>query len=367
MKVLHYITDFTAAQGPMAATVRRMMSATSRAAETCLVTCTSLSVEQQMVLREQYGISVFCIKPVKGRNPLLFRAFEGRVKKVLKEVQPDVVHVHGTWDFMAAMAEWKSRHCGFVTVVSPHRGLSPEILNIDFWSRKFLRLAFYQVWMIRNCTSVIAVNDKEREDLLSLSLKKRIEVMPVSASEQETDGQLRDALLSAYRKALDSMYFKHLTEGERSFVFDMVRKAVVDEEVSVEVPDTKGLSFRRIYFYAYDEDVTDLMAEGVRRLQIVTPPLLDVVSVPRYKNRKAKKLERLTGRPCDMVARANAIGMKRMTLRQYVALYQMLRHEDFDEDAVAAELKQRHLLRFTRKMQKRLAEMFSLTSGYNII
>lgn len=360
MKVIHYITNLTEKAGPIAASVWKMMASVSRVAETHLLTCVPLSEEYVGMLQERYSITVHYVKPVQDRNPLEFRTFEANVNKVLKNLKPDVVHVHGTWDFMAAMAEWKARHEGYVTVVSPHRGLSQEIINIDFWKKKLPRLIAYQAWMVRKSVTVIAESEREKEGILALGLKKRIEVMP------DDEAAMRDALLRAYRKALDSTYFRYLTKGETHFVNATVRKAVVDGKTEVAVPNLQGLSFRRIYFYAYDEDVTDLMLEGARKMQINMPPVLDVENVPRYRNKKAKERKRLAGSAVEMLAAANAITMKRMTLRQYVNLYQMFRYEDFDEDAAAEELKRRKLKRFTKKMQKRMAEMFGMTSGYDI-
>ena len=67
-----------------------------------------------------------------------------------------------------------------------------------------------------------------------------------------------------------------------------------------------------------------------------------------------------------LISKAKALTLPRLTLRHYAELYAMFRHSDFDETLVAAELKRLHLQRFTIKLQKRLAEMFALRSGYDV-
>lgn len=373
----------TAAAGPKAVGARTMVACTAKVAETHLVTCVPLPGDYVKALKETYDIDVHYIKPVQGKNPLQFRRFEASVRNVIKEVNPDIVHVHGAWDFMAAMAEWKSRHENVTTVVSPHRGLSQAIINIDFWNKKLIRLLTYQLWMVRGCTAIIAVNEKEKEDVMSLGMKKRIEVMPEMPKDIDKAGQMRDALMAAYRKALDSTYFRHLKDEERNFVDSLTKAAVVDADTEVAAPDTKGISFRNVFFYAYDEDVTELMLQGAQKLHVAMPPTLSVEKQPRYVNRKAKKrgsindaaskksisLNQSQGMEyvaVSQIAKAHSVTLNRLTLRRYAELYKLFRYTDFNEDVVGKELKRIGLKGFTKELQKTLAVRYGLQPGFNI-
>lgn len=392
MKILHFISNFSNAAGQSAVAVQTMLLSTSKVAENHLLTCTQLTEDQVKTLLE-HNVHTHIMKRIEGKSPMAFMAWMSEIAKVLKEVQPDIVHVHGSWNSLAALVERVARHKGFITIVSPHRGLSPEMLSIDFWKQKLPRLVAYQVWMIRGCVSVIALSEKEATQISNTGLKKRIEILPDMPKDVEAMQPFAMALMAAYRKALDSMYHRNLTREEQQFVFNMVRVATVEdatmEEMGILEADIKVImekvSFRRIFFLAYDEDATLLMLKGVEKLSLTIPPVLDVTNVPRYKNRKAKKLGTLAEANVSisskiaipesntserdavkLIVKARKIGMDRLTLLQWVELYTLFRHTDFNEDVVSAELKRLGMKRFTKKLQKRLAADFSLKEGYNI-
>lgn len=384
MRIVHYITDFTSSAGPQASAVYKMIISTAKVAENHLVTVRPLADEYVKALAEHMGVIVHYLHIDKGSNPMNVLSAMIHVSATLRKLCPDVVHVHGSWDWRAAVVERMARQQHIVTLVSPHRGLSQELIGIDFWSKKLPRLILFQMWMVRHCTAVIAVTDKERDDIMAFGMKRRIEVLPPLPGEKESMEPLRISLMTAYRKALDSTYTKKLTQREREVVLTAVRSVISDDDMVAEKPDVQGVSYRRMFFYAYDEDVTEMFIEGCRKLQIPIPPPLKVGEVPRYKNPRAKALEALRDinvqtktlrLPEDktaerdavmLIAKAKALTMSRLTLRHYAELYNMFRHSDFDEDIVALELKRVGLLGFTRKMQKHLAEMFGLKQGYEV-
>lgn len=384
MRILHYITDFTNTAGPQAAVARMMILSTSKVAENHLVTVVPLTPDYVRALLEQCNVHVYFLKGGTGRNPLDVMSLRTSMKHVLKKVNPDVVHIHGAWDWRAATMESVSRSKKAVTLVSPHRGLSAELLNIDFWSDKLPKLIAYQALMVRNCTAVIAVSDGECEDIKSLGLKKRIEVLPAVSRGNENIEQLGTALMIFYRKAVDSVYSKELTQKERDVVLAALCALIADDDVETAIPDINNVSFRRIYFHAYDEDVMPQFIEGCRKMQLQVPPPMNVAEIPRYRNPKAKTLGSLADValqpdirriPADKVTeryavaliyKARALTLTCLTLRQYMELYNLFRYTDFDEDMVVAELKRLRLLRFTGQLQIRLAKMFGLKKGYEI-
>ncbi len=385
MRIVHYISDFTSAAGGMASAVRMMMFSTAKVAENHLLTVVPLSDDYAGALAEQFGIKVHYLHLKNGGNPLNALSAFVDINAKLKELRPDIMYAHGTWDWRAAAVERTARRQRIVTLVSPHRGLSQELIGIDFWKKKLPRLIAFQVWTVRNCTAVIAMNDKERDDIMQLGLRKRIEVLPPVPKENESMEAMRTALMTVYRKALDSTYTAGLTQKERDVVRMAVRSFIADDDMTAEKPDTGGVSYRRIFFHAYDEDVTEMFVEGCKKMNLPVPPPLNVAEVPRYKNPKAKTLGALRdapvktktpGLPADktaerdavmLISKAKAVTLPRLTLRHYAELYDIFRHSDFDEDMVAAELKRMHLLGFTRKLQKHLAEMFGLKRGYDIL
>lgn len=385
MHILHYITDFSSAAGPQASAVRTVLYATSQMADSTLMTCVPLSEDDVKTMEAQYGIKVIYTHWKKNGNPLDAGLYLLSVEKMLRKLRPDVVHVHGTWDWRAAMVERIARHHGVITTVSPHRGMALELIGIDFWKEKLPKLIAFQIWMVRNCTAVITDNEKERDVIVSLFHKRRIEAMPVVQNDAEGYDTLGRALMVVYRKCLDTVYGRKLTKKERNVVSTAVRALVADDDVVTPLPDVTDVSFRRIYFYAYDEDVMQQFIEGCEKMQLSVAPPLNMETVPRYRNPKSKKRgpldeveikikalripeDRISERNAVMlICKAKKLGLARLTLRHYTELYYLFRYSDFDEDLVRKELKRLHVLKFTKKMQKRLAVMYGLKDGYSII
>jgi len=384
MRVLHYIRDFSSNAGDTATIVKTMLASTSKVAENHLLTTTKLADEYKNMLYEKYGISVYVIESPVRRNPLTFFTLGGKVKQMVKQVKPDLVHVHGSWDYVGAVVEYKSRKQGIVTIVSPHGGLSSDMLNSSLWSYRMPRLAVYQAWMIRNCISVLALSKKESDDVKSTRLKQRVEILPPISKDGYMQEPLSDALMAAYRKAVDSSYQKYITKEEKTFVHEAVRAAIMADATDLSPLDTQGLSFRRMYFYAYDEDAMQLLIDGTKKLNIPIPPVFNVDNVPRYVNKKAKQrcsladvsmqhkkssipAEKINeNKAVALIAAAAKIGRKKLTLRNWAELYELFRNTDFDEDIVAKELTHQRLKSFTEKIQKTLGKYYDLPRGFDI-
>jgi hypothetical protein len=238
----------------------------------------------------------------------------------------------------------------------------------DFMKKRLPRLLAYQNKMVRRSTSLLAMTTAEHEDICQTGMRAatRIETLETA-----------DGLLSVYRKALDSYYYNYITNEEKAFVSEAVRKAELPKE-------TENLSFRRIFLYAWDEDVMPQLLEATNEQDIAMPPVPDIEKLSRYKNKKAKqrgalidvnasvkKIKIPTTQQTEYAAvmlinKAASIGLKQLTLRHWLELNQLLHNVDFNEDVVAKELKRLGLKKNTRKIQKTLAKYYALPEGYNI-
>lgn len=366
----------------MSNAVLRMITVTSRQMDVHLLTSSPLQDVLAANLKEQYGITIHNVELHEGSNPLRYVEYNKDVRTRIEECHPHIVHVHGSWDVRAAIVQRCARKMKLVTVVSPHRGLAPEIIDIDFWKSRLWKMLFYQAQMVSRSTAVAAVSEKEREDILALGLKKRIEVLPEMTDEK--NGELNAVLMELYRKALDSSYRQFLLGDEIKFLEATVRTAIADDDVKTEIPSLNGLSFRRISFLAFDEDATEIMKRGAEKAGMYLPQKIDVANLPRYKNKHAKALrsleemsktinvnhipeeQREERRAVQMIVQAWTMGKKRMTLRNWTELYDLFRNRDFNEDIVGNELRHRRLKRFTKRIQKDLKSRFALKEGYVI-
>ncbi len=365
----------------------RLVTSVSRQAESYLLTSTPLAkdIEQQLV--QVYGLKVVYLPQLSMSNP--FRIYEAwkEMKKAVQVIQPDLVHVHGAWNPLLYLMELTARKNGYVTCVSTYGGMAPEILNTEFFKKRMLPLLFYQAPLIRHSTSLLAINEKEWEDIRNLNLKKRVEILPEITSGAGNNEVLSEALLAAYRKAIDSSYKRFLTADEELFVERCVIAASTKDAGETTAHSRRlddSLSFRRIFLYAYDEDVMELLHAGALNLSYQIPTIHNVGDIPRYADKKAKRKGGLQQLPLPVrkikvsednpleynvvsaLLRAQKEGIKRLSLRHKTELYDIFRNQDFDEGVVGAELSRLRLKRFTKKIQNMLHEMYNMPVGYDI-
>ena len=365
----------------------RLVTSVSRQAESYLLTSTQLTPDIEEQLTQIYKLKIVRLPELSMSNPLKLYQSWKELKKALQMIQPDLVHVHGAWNPLLYLMERTARHNGFVTCISTYGGMAPEILNIDFFKKRMLPLLCYQAPLIRHSTSLLAINQKEWEDIRNLNLKKRVEILPEITIRDGSTDVLSTALLAAYRKAIDSSYKRFITADEEIFVERCVIAATTKEPISGSqyMGAEDSLSFRRVFLYAYDEDVIDILPAGAHRLFCQMPQPQNVADIPRYVDKKAKKRGGLQQLPSPVrkikisnedkpleysvvtsLLKAQKEGIKRLTLRHKSELYDLFRNKDFDEDVVAEELSRLRLRRFTKKIQRKLHDMYNMPQGFDI-
>lgn len=392
MKILHYIPDFWSVNNTQAQKILHLITAVSRQTESYVVTSSPFTQEMEQQLKEVYKIQMVYLPKLSASNPLkIYHAYKV-IKECLIQLQPDLVHVHGSWNPLLFVMERTARKRGFVTCVSTYGGMAPEVLNTEFFKRRLLPLIFYQAPLIRHSTSLIAINEKEWNDIRNLNLKKRVEILPPAQSTEEGAQAYSQAILAAYQKAIDSSYKRFITPEEEMIVERcLITATTMDAKFvpksSAENGENQGkqaLSFRRLYFYAYDEDVLDKVLEGARSLSYNFPQPGNIADIPRYADRKAKKrggIEQLQlpvrkihltdersleYKAVTSLLRVQKEGIKRLTLRHKAELYKIFRNDDFDENIVGEELVRLRLKKITKKVQQMLHELYNMPVGYDI-
>ena len=338
------------------------------------------------------------------------------INSTLSQLSPDVLHIHGCWSKSAAKVQKVARKRNIVNCVSVYGGMSPEVMNVDFTKKRLLPLVSYQWSMVRLCSSVIAITQKEKDDLMAIKCTKRIDTVTDSVvGKTWSDHEMQElgiCLLKLYRKSLDTFYRKLLTVDEKNLVDRIVKEeffmavssqpddsqtvadevANIDRDNDTEIELTPTLfsteAIRRMAFYAYDEDVSQLFTDGLRRrIKTIGVDQCNIVSVEscvRYRLKKTKvrgsineqkppKIKNYKNNlsPTDQnafesVAKAISRGWNNLTLRQKMELIQLFILVDFDECIVGRMLKKANLKRSTVKLQQHLSAELDLTPGFYI-
>lgn len=110
-----------------------------------------------------------------GGTGLLSRVIA--LKKYLDQFGFDIVHIHGTWTPILAVASFLASSKGIPVVVSPHGCLERWALQ-HRGSKKKLALALYQRRIFSNASMMVATARQEFESIRCLGIETPVAVIP---------------------------------------------------------------------------------------------------------------------------------------------------------------------------------------------
>lgn len=361
MIILHYIPDMALSTGIVPEYVNRLVRSTEQVATSHIFTAKDFS-----------------------KNLFSFRR---DFIHQLEIINPDIVHIHACWDFRAALIEHTARSRGYYTVVSPHDGLSPDNMDQRFWKERLPRILLYQWPMIRHCNAVVTVSQKEQDDMNKLGWNRKTGLVPHPLTNELSDDETSQLVMALYHKVIDTNYRCRISAEEELLMNKCIKAATIDdikptgaEAYSMAHKDGEddfiAISYRHLYLYAYDENVTEEFVHGAHILNLTLPPQLDVASVPRFSLKlKSKRIDAIRFNALLKTILSlipnNSIPAQRLTpdvkyidLSSLLYVYAAIRFCDFDEDIFLKTIKHKGIRRYTRKLITRLSEMFTIEPGF---
>jgi glycosyltransferase involved in cell wall biosynthesis len=90
----------------------------------------------------------------------------------------NVVHLHGTWSPMLAVASLMARACGLPYLVSPHGCLEPWAIN-HRRAKKLIALALYQKHVFCKAAMLLATAEQELRSIRRLGINTPVAVIPL--------------------------------------------------------------------------------------------------------------------------------------------------------------------------------------------
>jgi glycosyltransferase involved in cell wall biosynthesis len=99
-------------------------------------------------------------------------------QKLLKDIQPDIVHINCCWIPLCAYTQKWAQQLGYKTVLTPHGMLEPWIIQRHHWTRKVPALCLYQKKALQTADCIHATVESEKTNLLKLGYNDKIAVTP---------------------------------------------------------------------------------------------------------------------------------------------------------------------------------------------
>ncbi len=92
-------------------------------------------------------------------------SFIRQVKKLIRALHPDIVHVNGCWLPACAMVQHIAQQLGVKVALSPHGMLEPHIIHRHYLTRKLPALFLYQRRAIKTADILVSTAESETETL----------------------------------------------------------------------------------------------------------------------------------------------------------------------------------------------------------
>ena len=377
MTVLHYISTIDTNSGTAPDYVNSLIRATRNV------------VDSHVVTDNELGNSIFSIHK--------------KINTIITERKPDLIHIHAAWNHRAAIVQREASKRGVFIILSLHGGLSPDVLELDFWKNKLPRLAAYQFSMVRHCHAIVAVSEEEEQHLRELDWKRRIVTIPHPALFPVGNDTICEKLTTIYRKVIDTNYHRLIKKEEMLFTlkcaalqiweehkdFDITTatsqheavKSMLLQDISEILEQYPFISYRRIHLFAFDNGIREKMLEGAKIANVPIPPLSDMNAIPRFKpHTKREKYKTKYQKLCSIISEISSDCNSdtsrcetfssdftisgSISLQTVCKIFIRLRFANYDEDIFRQRVKKAGLTDFTSRFLYLLSQVFHMEIGY---
>ena len=395
LKILHFTPEVEAGS-PFAQYIDMLLYKMSQRADTYLVTHAPLSSGPSTNI-PTYSIDDSERRPFYKKCSTLL-ALQRRYLQTLYSIKPDVVHIHGSWNFLCSRIALWSRKRGFKVILSPFYSLEVNEEQTDY-GMKMWKMISYQKSMLRHASAIHLTDGSSYRAIMEKKLNARTLLMEDFDSQNESDyDRLANELMLLYRKVLDSDAVGQMDVNSDEALSSLLHVGMAREmpqqilppESILNLRSIKPTAWRYIDLYSYDQGVSDILQEGVNRMQLRLPDL-QAEQVDRFPSRlrrdksplpsdlllsedrkMRKRLNELLDRDEETERKVLVMVLnikhhyegKTLSLRPLCDLYDVLRHEDYDEERVSETAERLGIHTLLRRLCQLLYETVYLEEGF---
>ena len=276
---------------------------------------------------------------------------------------PDIVHVHGCWNYKVAHEAMQARRRGARLVLTPHGGLEPWVISDRRKNGKPSTMLRWQRRLVEHSYVVIAQGNMEAEALARLGWNPRVEtVRNAVVTNSITPEAMLQHTQEVYRKVMDSNTLE-LMSDEAKLLLKLLLKAGITGDrrwVTEQTPDIDEQQWRFLLVYADHENVRTIIDQGARLLGI-SHPFIETEKIKSYLPTDYCKPK---PEAHDVASLVSELHHCQPTLRHLVELDRTLRKNNIKEDRLVDVLDENRLLKFFCRLLCLLAEQTGLDEGF---
>ena len=294
-------------------------------------------------------------------------------KTICRQMEPDIVHCHGCWQYAIVNAVNYARKNGARIILSPHGQLEPWILEEKSLQEKLHKTLLWQKSSVERAYAVIAFGNMEQKHLRLLKWNQRIEVIHNCViTNSLTPQEMCSQTFAVYQKVMDSNVLEQMNETTQQLLAVILKAGITGDRRWVQEPVVCGqeTDWRRLLIYAEHHHIRNYVDYGISTLGLETPNI-DTSKITAYfpdNWQQPVPLKEIIGEykgdETDYLVRMIRQIEKQPLLLHLVELARELRRDTVDDDLLQQALEEKKLLKYASRLMQILQEQTRLEEGY---
>ncbi len=309
----------------------------------------------------------------------------------------DILHIFGCWSKSACQLADKAYRLFLPYIITPLGTLQPWEMEHYKHRSLFVR---EQKTAVEKASAVTVCGKLEEHTFGQLAWNKRVCLIknPVLTS-QTTFDDIAKSFTALYQKVLDSNARILLNQQTQKIIGQLLQFGVDaqafchdnnKDTLRADLGKLHDEDWRRMFIYAYDEEISDIIEHALDTLQC-SYPHLDISEVDRFDTQKAyssgqlekgsllshnlllrnkvKETFATRGKTeqaicLQMLNLRHEISHHTAPLRHLVDFYLTMRFTDMDEDLIKDMIKELDMRDFAQNLMAVMANLLGLTEGF---
>ena len=311
--------------------------------------------------------------PVIAKHVQLLQEY-GRDMACGDDERPDIVHVHGCWNYAIVRRAEQLRRKGARIVLTPHGGLDPWVIAERRLTEKTAKALLWQRRLIEHSYVLIAQGRMEAEAASHLGWNPRTETIRNAViTSSITPKAMYCQTTAVYQKVMDSYTFELMNDDTLLLMTKLIKAGITGDRrwlpeddfephgfMRSKLSDISADDWRHLLLYTEHENIRAVVDRGISILGISQPAVDTSASVSYLPTQYVRPEVTAT----DVVGITTEINRGALTMRHIVELAQALRNPDADDDKIVAALTDSHLARLFQRLMHLLEEFTLHEEGF---
>ena len=292
-------------------------------------------------------------------------------RQLLREMEPDIVHCHGCWQYFVARVASSAIRQDARVVLTLHGQLEPWEISRHNVGDKMCKSLLWQREAVNRAYAVITLGRLERENFSHLGWNPRIEEIhnAVITNTISLESMVSQTF-AVYQKVMDSNTLEQMDETECRQLAAILKVGITGDRRWLSDETVSGHVSRQLLIYAEHEGIRNYVDYGINILGL-SAPLIDTEKIavympPTYTRPNPIKeiIGEYKGKEIDYLLRMIAQLQKAPLLLHLIELTRELYRDNIHDEQLVAALEERSLLTFTQRLMQVLSEQVLLDEGY---